>query len=198
MSAVTQTFLLSAGGEPVEAVAQQIARWCRRWPAKDLARRLNVSVRTAEGWQQGNFPQGRHLTAMVAMWGAAFLDTVYAPVLEDQALDRRLEAVEATIADLRKDLIDHADTAPSRPAIATPAHLGSGAARARGAVVAAARGLIVGIVIGAGALHMVPQLPDTIAGLVTVSDEYARLPRGTGARGQRALSRAPSAARRST
>lgn len=189
MSAITHGFL-AAGGEPMEAVTAQMTRWCRRWSAKELARLLDVSTRTAEGWRCGNWPQGRHLTAMVALWGTDWLAMIYRPVAEDAALDRRLEAVEAIIADLKEDY-RHAHPAPTRPDAAAPAHVGGGTARPRGAVVATVRALIVGIVIGASLLHMAPALPDTVSGLVQVAgDEYARLPRGTGgAKGQRTAAR---------
>jgi hypothetical protein len=180
MSTITHT-LLSAGGEPMEAVTARMTHWCRRWSAKDLARLLDVSPRTAEGWRCGNWPQGRHLTAMVAEWGTDWLVDIYRPVAEDAALDRRLEAVEAMIANIKEDY-RHAHPAPSGPTAAPGAYASGRVARPRGALLATARALIIGVVLGAGALHALPQLPDTVAGLAHVADEPARVPRGGGAK----------------
>lgn len=186
MSAITHT-LLAAGGEPMEAVTAQMTRWCQRWSAKELARLLNVSVRTAEGWRCGNWPQGRHLTAMVALWGTDWLTMIYKPVAEDATLDRRLEAVEAIIADIKEDY-RHADhPAASRPMAARALDDVGGVVRRCSPVVQTARALIVGVIIGAGVLHMMPRLPDTVAWLVEAGEEYARLPRGAGVKGQRAI-----------
>lgn len=180
MGAITTGFVLAAGGDGVDAVAERFTAWARRWPAKELARRFDVSVKTAESWHAGRgLPQGRHMTAMVAEWGEAFLAYVYAPVLEDQALDRRLEAVEAVIADLRKECARHDHAAPTRPADAPAAHRVGGVARGGGTLVATARALIVGVLLGATALHLVPRLPATVAELVAEArDDWARLPRG--------------------
>lgn len=194
MSAITHT-LLAAGGEPMEAVTAQMTRWCQRWSAKELARLLNVSVRTAEGWRCGNWPQGRHLTAMVALWGTDWLTMIYKPVAEDATLDRRLEAVEAIIADIKEDY-RHADhPAASRPMAARALDDVGGVVRRCSPVVQTARALIVGVIIGAGALHMVPQLPDTVAGLSAMVDDFARLPRGSGAMTQRMIARAANGRR---
>lgn len=124
-----------------------LSAFLKPFSAKYLSRLTGCAVATCEGWKEGRFPNTRGQIALVAGFGQAYLDAVFAPVLSAEApLTRRLERAEADLAALKKDLIDAERLA---------ARLGAGAARdascdgagadldlgARGPVGALARGL---------------------------------------------------------
>ena len=93
----------TAGGNPVGG---RIAEWLRPYQYKEVARLFDVKPRTACAWKAGNPPQFRHLTAMVDRWGAAFLEYVFAPVLQetDASVETRLESIERSMAVLRGEI----------------------------------------------------------------------------------------------
>lgn len=68
--------------DAMEVVGARIAEWCKREPAKELARALSAEYRTVEGWRDGRPPALRHLAAMVEYWGSAFIEDVFADALE--------------------------------------------------------------------------------------------------------------------
>lgn len=201
MTSTVTELLLAPGADPVDLVVERFGRWAHRYPAKELARRFDCSLSTAEGWRQGRtLPQARHMVHMVAQWGPTFLDFVYAPVLEDADLDRRLEACEQMLAAVRKEIRRAAASPLARATGPQGAHMAAGtgdptnggdvaaagAVRAAGAahrragpLVAAARAVVVAAVIGCGLAASWPHLPQTVADLVAEQD-WARLPRGAG------------------
>lgn len=176
----TATMILSAGGGSVDDVSAAIGAWCRRWPAKELSRDFGVAIQTAKKWRLGlEMPAGRHLVAMAERWGQAFLDHAFAPVLDDLSLDRRLEALEASFALIRQDLCHDDAATPPAPYHGVAAPEVRGVARPGRSPLATARAVIVGVVLGALAVHMVPQVPATVADLVAEArDDWARGPRG--------------------
>lgn len=100
MGAITTQF------SPVEASGQRLRDWLNDKPAKVLARQYNVSVKTAESWKAGNPPQFRHLLAMVDHWGAAFLEHLFAPVLEkdDATVEREIETLRRSLETLERTI----------------------------------------------------------------------------------------------
>ena len=88
----------------------RVAQWCRAYDYKTLARMFQVSPRTADGWRQGSPPSTKHLYRMVALWGDAFLQDVFAPVLQeaDDDLDRRLERIERDLQATRRAINEQA------------------------------------------------------------------------------------------
>ena len=94
-----------------EAVGDRVAQWLRlQWPqhtVKKASAALDADERTVKAWLNGAMPINRHLWQMVAHFGRPFLDWISMPALtpdEEQALDDRLETLEAEIRRLRSDL----------------------------------------------------------------------------------------------
>lgn len=166
---LTAIDMLGASAGP-NAVGERIAEWCQPYPAKVLARMIEVEPRTAKSWKAGSLPQMRHLTAMVERWGVEFLEYVFAPVLLDRMpLDQRLERLEREIGAIRSEIRDAKAAVPADPvagAAASAAGRAGGAGRAtapgaragsRSLAAAAARGgrallaiLVLAGLIGAG------------------------------------------------
>lgn len=95
--------------DPSAAVSEVAERWriyLENRPAKVLARDFGVEVRTAEGWKAGTLPQNRHLVAMASVWGAGFLEFIFAPVLaeSDMGVARRLKRAEAHLVSINLEL----------------------------------------------------------------------------------------------
>ncbi len=94
----------SCGPHPV---GELIAEWCKRYPAKELANKFGVQERTVNGWRSGRLPQMRHTIQMADAWGVAFLEHVYAPVLDlsESTVESRLERIEQEVHHLRGEII---------------------------------------------------------------------------------------------
>lgn len=73
-------------------------------PIKQWARDFDVAPATVRSWLDGNNPQMKHFSMMVAKWGWPFLEFIFHPVLEDETptLDERLNRMEAEMAALRQ------------------------------------------------------------------------------------------------
>ena len=83
-------------------VGERLALWIRNYPAKELAQMFGVEERTARGWRDGNFPQSKHMTAMVERWGIDFLEDIYSPILaKETTAEQHLERIEHHIKALR-------------------------------------------------------------------------------------------------
>lgn len=95
----------TAGGPDV--VGKRIAQWVTQETEKDAARAFGVSLRTVKSWRAGQLPQMRHLMAMAARWGEAFLEDVFAPLMTDTpTLTDRLSRLELEIASIRRQVDD--------------------------------------------------------------------------------------------
>ncbi|WP_366656587.1 hypothetical protein [Fodinicurvata sp. EGI_FJ10296] len=91
---------------PDELVAERLRGWLRAYSAKDVARQLDIRLRTVEAWRVGQTsPNLRYLTAMIALWGEPFVRDIFAPVLEDDGADlpKRLERLEHELRSIRSD-----------------------------------------------------------------------------------------------
>lgn len=92
-----------------DAVAAFLTRKFPDNTAKRIARLLpKVSIRTVEGWLQGNRPNGTHMDQLVALFGLDFVGSVWGAVLgpslsKYEAMER-LSHVENEIAALRETL----------------------------------------------------------------------------------------------
>ena len=99
-----------ADSSAIENVRLRIQHWCRQMSAKELARSLETQprVRTVRGWREGDTAPGiDHLAAMVGLWGQAFLDDVFEPMVADPPdLMARLARIENTIRTVREGLVD--------------------------------------------------------------------------------------------
>jgi hypothetical protein len=115
--------LLCASPEGAE-VERRFAEWVARWPTKVLARRFDASPRTVKAWRAGQMPQSTTFTAMVQVWGIAFLEHIFAPVLAPSDLDvaRRLDRLQSDLSALKEALHDHpGEAAGQSPGAAVPA-----------------------------------------------------------------------------
>jgi hypothetical protein len=103
--------LLCASPEGAE-VERRFAEWVARWPTKVLARRFDASPRTVKAWRAGQMPQSTTFTAMVQVWGIAFLEHIFAPVLAPSDLDvaRRLDRLQSDLSALKDVLNEDART----------------------------------------------------------------------------------------
>jgi hypothetical protein len=116
-------------------IAARITTWLRQtWPrhtAKQAAAALGVSVETARGWLAGQMPANRHMVALTARFGAAFIAHVYAPFpwARDYDLIARLEELSHGLAALRAAL--DAPLPGARADLALRAVHGRGGAPAR-------------------------------------------------------------------
>jgi hypothetical protein len=72
--------------------------------AKRIASDFDVEEVTARGWLAGRQPANRHMTRMIARWGASFLEFIYAPITGATDIDTRLDRVVSDIAALQADL----------------------------------------------------------------------------------------------
>ncbi|WP_366655308.1 hypothetical protein [Fodinicurvata sp. EGI_FJ10296] len=91
---------------PDELVAERLRGWLRAYSAKDVARQLDIRLRTVEAWRVGQTsPNLRYLTAMIALWGEPFVRDIFAPVIEDGGADlpKRLERLEHELRSIRSD-----------------------------------------------------------------------------------------------
>jgi len=111
-SIVTATVTLSGSlqGGLTGSVSGRISEWLKReGSAKEIGRLVGASPRTVEAWhEEDGHPGFGHLCRMVDVWGAAFLDYVFAPALaeSDASLDRRLANVALQISVIRAELND--------------------------------------------------------------------------------------------
>ena len=123
--------------------SDSLCGYLRRYPAKHLARITGAAVATAEGWQEGKWPQSRHMVRLAAELGQAFLDAAYGPVLADAApLALKIARVEDELKSIRKEIEDEARAEHAAGAVggaAAGGRRGAGAAGAKGGWVAAAR-----------------------------------------------------------
>lgn len=92
-------------------VAARIAAYLRQaFPGpsttKQVALAFDVAVDTAKGWLGGQMPINRHLLAMKARFGAAFVAFIYEPMSWAGAysLRARLDDLRAGIDELRSEL----------------------------------------------------------------------------------------------
>lgn len=132
--------------------SDSLCSYLRRYQAKSLARMTGAAVATAEGWQEGKWPQSRHMVRLAAELGQAFLDAAYGPVLADAApLAVKLARVEDEIKSIRKEIEDAGRTenaARAAGGAAAGGRRGAGAAGAKGGWVAAAqRGIALGMTV---------------------------------------------------
>ncbi|GFZ80859.1 hypothetical protein GCM10011497_06760 [Elstera cyanobacteriorum] len=95
-----------SAGQGVHPVGERIAAWVDPYPAKVLAARFAVSVKTAESWRAGHFPQMRHLLAMVEAWGEGFAAHVFAPVLGEAPLAHRLDRLARELTIIQGEVAD--------------------------------------------------------------------------------------------
>lgn len=123
--------------------SDSLCSYLRRYPAKRLARITGAAVATAEGWQEGKWPQSRHMVRLAAVLGRAFLDAAYGPVLTEAApLALKLARVEDELKSIREEIEDASRTEnAARPAggAAAGGCRGAGEAGAQGGWAAAAR-----------------------------------------------------------
>lgn len=186
----TNELLLSTGADPVDLVAERFRAWVRGYPVKTLMALAGCEEKTAARWQSLGerpvVPQNRHFSPLVRAWGGPFLDYVYAPVLPDPGLDRRLADAMGLIESVREEL-SHGyapEVAPVSGAVdGTAACAGGRGAGATGrrasaarAGVAAARGVVVALVLLSGV--GLPTARDAWAGVHIAADDWVRVPRG--------------------
>ncbi|MGE0718527.1 MAG: hypothetical protein AB7P02_23975 [Alphaproteobacteria bacterium] len=86
------------------AVGLRVAEWLAQnfpgWSLKAIARELGASHHTVKRWCSGERPANDAFDAMVARWGKAFVDHVYAPVIRPW----RAESLAEEVADIRRRL----------------------------------------------------------------------------------------------
>ncbi|WP_395830291.1 hypothetical protein [Elstera sp.] len=148
MGAFPIDFLSAAQGR--HPVGERIADWIDPYPAKLLAGWFGVSLKTAESWRAGHFPQMRHLLAMVERWGEGFAAHVLAPVLGEAPLVARLDRLARELTMIQGEVADGlASISHSAGVGPLPAGV---AARAAGASPSAARPAVGSAVGQAGGL----------------------------------------------
>lgn len=182
---------------PSAQACQRLVEFFKPYQAKELARLFACSPKTAEAWKQGQWPGSRHQHAIVAHFGRAWLDFVFAPLLpgEDRALaaqlaeiEGRLAAVRASIEDIEGKGAGHgavAGTAAPAGAVAAQAGAARGAvANGRGREARAAGAGLAGLGARAGAVALAVMM---IAGSLPDQVQVPRLQRGGPARVVRVL-----------
>lgn len=184
---------------PSAQACQRLVEFFKPYQAKELARLFACSPKTAEAWKQGQWPGSRHQHAIVAHFGRAWLDFVFAPLLpgEDRALAAQLTEIEGRLAAVRVTIQEiesqsegagHgavAGTAAPAGAVAAPAGAARGAvADGRGGTSRAAGAGLAGVGARAGALALAVMM---IAGSLPDQVQVPRLQRGGPARVVRVL-----------
>jgi hypothetical protein len=139
-----------SAGQGVHPVGERIAAWIDPYPAKVLAGRFGVSVKTAESWRAGHFPQVRHLLAMVEAWGEGFAAHVFAPVLGEAPLAHRLDRLARELTIIQGEVADGLASIPNSAGLG-PLPRGM-AARAAGASASAPRPAVGSAALSARAL----------------------------------------------
>lgn len=120
-----------SAGQGRHPVGERIADWIDPYPAKLLAGWFGVSLKTAESWRAGHFPQMRHLLAMVERWGEGFAAHVLAPVLGEAPLAHRLDRLARELTMIQGEVADGLASIPNSAGLGSlPAGV---AARAAGA-----------------------------------------------------------------
>lgn len=120
-----------SAGQGRHPVGERIADWIDPYPAKLLAGWFGVSLKTAESWRAGHFPQMRHLLAMVERWGEGFAAHVLAPVLGEAPLAHRLDRLARELNLIQGEVADGLASIPNSAGLGSlPAGV---AARAAGA-----------------------------------------------------------------
>ena len=95
----------------LEMCRGSIIQWLKPYPSKVLASDFSISESTAKGWKRDGRPNFGAFAQMVDRWGAAFLEFVFKPVLDesDPAVEKRIRRVQSDLALIEKELA-HANT----------------------------------------------------------------------------------------
>lgn len=91
-----------------EAVGLRMMELCAGKSAKEIARALDIGVRTAFGYKRGNPPAPQTVAKVAARWGLPALQYLFQDALDNHAetasLLARAEAIEAMAHQLKKEL----------------------------------------------------------------------------------------------
>ena len=105
----------------MDCMNDRVGHWCHqlyaeRGGAKQLARDLNISERTAKNLMSGSWPCQRTLADMIALWGALFIQFITEPAMQAghngdiHALRSAVTAIQT-----RLDKMEAADSQSSVP-----------------------------------------------------------------------------------
>ncbi|MBB4267706.1 hypothetical protein [Roseospira visakhapatnamensis] len=161
--------------EAIDAVRARFLNWVRRCPAKALARILGVPVKTVDRWREGVMPSPDSLALIAAHMGENWLTWLFGPVLDEGTLDAQLAVVALRIEEIRRDIreSDHVRSAGAAgqpdlgaagpgasAADGRPAPAGGRTARRPGHLVAGS--MLIGLVVGMGAMQVVGDADDVL------------------------------------
>ncbi len=105
MPVTCSSFTVRRADDAADVLGPRVAEWLEPYAAKELAQNLGVSVSTAEKWKAGHPPGLPHMAQMIEVWGQAFIEAVFGPLIQDPlTLEERAARIEQDMAALRRDI----------------------------------------------------------------------------------------------
>ena len=82
-----------------QVLTKRLAAFVSRVPAKELARRVGCSERTAENMRRGHWPIARHWIGLLATFGTDITEAVFHPDRAAARLEQELAHLERQVAE---------------------------------------------------------------------------------------------------
>ena len=87
-----------------QSLQERLAKYVRRFPAKQLAQLIGCDERTAENMRKGHWPIARHWAGLIAAFGRDVTDAVFHPDEAAARLAEEIARLEAELAERRQAL----------------------------------------------------------------------------------------------
>ena len=87
-----------------QVLSRRLAAFVAPIPAKELARRINCDVRTAENIRRGHWPVARHWLGLIAAFGRDLTECVFHPEAAAERLQREAQELERKLAEVEAQL----------------------------------------------------------------------------------------------